>query len=167
MEMLKKIICLALALNMLSSVCAFAATDVADSGAFDAELITAIDPSADAWFSTSSNRATFTVAVVLGFMMNQQDEATYPLEDCFAQSSYIAKSDNTLLVHLHGPDNDVVFFYYEDEGIVTYSVINPYSDTVIESSLEAWATDGYYRNDDDQIALCIDILAGEILDEEA
>ena len=147
MKLLKKMTCLALALTMLLTACAFAETTPSEGIPFVPMMMPNLDLTAEEWIEDEVNR---TMATVLLFVESGvvllEDYGDY-MNNCLNNPSYIGRSGDILVVHMHGEAGDVSVFYEVNTGLAQCVLMESYPDAVVEAVMAENCPDGYYRNE--------------------
>ena len=161
--MMKKLLCLALALTLLLSACAFAVAEE-DTG-FEPVLCNALDSSLERWYATSLNRAMLTVLLALDYNLGVEGEGAIDTTGCVADTTFVGRDGTVLVVYYHCIGNDLILLYAPDEGLADYTIIDSYDDEMAQFVLGSVCDDGYYENDMDDIISANDMLT-EVLSSD-
>ena len=159
MEMLKKIICLALALTMLLTACAFAEDD--EIYPFDPEVTNASGYTAEEWFSTSYNRALLSLLLVHdcdGILMEKELLDT---TGCLTNPSYVGLSGTDLIVYYHCVDGDLLVMYSPELGTAAFGLNSVSDDETVALVMGSFCGGGCYQNEHDDIVAAIDFMTGD------
>ena len=159
MKMLKKLICLALALTMLLTACAFAEDD--EIYPFDPEVTNASGYTAEEWFSTSYNRALLSLLLVHdcdGILMEKELLDT---TGCLTNPSYVGLSGTDLIVYYHCVDGDLLVMYSPELGTAAFGLNSVSDDETVALVMGSFCDGGCYQNDHDDIVAAIDFMTGD------
>lgn len=157
--MLKKLICLALALTMLLFACAFAEED--EIYPFDPEVTNASGYTAEEWFSTSYNRALLSLLLVHdcdGILMEKELLDT---TGCLTNPSYVGLSGTDLIVYYHCVDGDLLVMYSPELGTAAFGLNSVSDDETVALVMGSFCDGGCYQNDHDDIVAAIDFMTGD------
>ena len=157
--MLKKLICLALALTMLLTACAFAEDD--EIYPFDPEVTNASGYTAEEWFSTSYNRALLSLLLVHdcdGILMEKELLDT---TGCLTNPSYVGLSGTDLIVYYHCVDGDLLVMYSPELGTAAFGLNSVSDDETVALVMGSFCDGGCYQNDHDDIVAAIDFMTGD------
>ena len=157
--MLKKLICLALALTMLLSACAFAEDD--EIYPFDPEVTNASGFTAEEWFSTSYNRALLSLLLVHdcdGILMEKE---LLDSTGCLTNPSYVGLSGTDLIVYYHCVDGDLLVMYSPELGTAAFGLNSVSDDETVALVMGSFCDGGCYQNDHDDIVAAIDFMTGD------
>ena len=153
MKMLKKMTCLALALTMLLTACAFAEDD--SSTYFDLKLVKAADQNVDTWMASSSNRALFTVLLFLDSYLGAEDQSAFDLTDLVLKNSYVGLCGNILVVYCH-TGGDMVMLCDPTTDTGAFCFYPEQDDSTVEELVASICTGGYYKNSTSDIRSALD-----------
>lgn len=159
MKMLKKLICLALALTMLLTACAFAEDD--EIYPFDPEVTNASGYTAEEWFSTSYNRALLSLLLVHdcdGILMEKELLDT---TGCLTNPSYVGLSGTDLIVYYHCVDGDLLVMYSPELGTAAFGLNSVSDDETVALVMGSFCDGGCYQNEHDDIVAAIDFMTGD------
>ena len=159
MKMLKKLICLALALTMLLTACAFAEDD--EIYPFDPEVTNASGFTAEEWFSTSYNRALLSLLLVHdcdGILMEKE---LLDSTGCLTNPSYVGLSGTDLIVYYHCVDGDLLVMYSPELGTAAFGLNSVSDDETVALVMGSFCDGGCYQNDHDDIVAAIDFMTGD------
>ena len=151
MKMLKKMTCLALALIMLLTACAVAEFTLGEGIPFTPMIISNVELTAEEWISDFENRTMATVLLFVECGLILLEDSSEYLEGCLNNPSYIGRSGDTLVVHMHGDAGDIAVSYEVTTGLAEYMLVESFQDSVIEAAMADACPDGYYLNDVDDI----------------
>lgn len=155
MKLLKKMTCLALALTMLLTACAFAEEDT--NTYFDLILVKIMDLDVDSWMEFSPTRALFTALLFMDAYLGAEDQSIFHLTDLTLKNSYVGLSDDTLVVYCHTDSGDMVMFCDPTADNGAYSVYPITSDdSATEAIMASLCEDGYYMNSTSDIQFAIE-----------
>ena len=154
MKMLKKMTCLALALTMLLTACAFAEDD--SSTYFDLKLVKAADQNVDTWMASSSNRALFTVLLFLDSYLGAEDQSAFDLTDLVLKNSYVGLCGNILVVYCHTGGGDMVMLCDPTTDTGAFCFYPEQDDSTVEELVASICTGGYYKNSTSDIRSALD-----------
>ena len=159
MKMLKKLICLALALTMLLTACAFAEDD--EIYPFDPEVTNASGYTAEEWFSTSYNRALLSLLLVHdcdGILMEKE---LLDSTGCLTNPSYVGLSGTDLIVYYHCVDGDLLVMYSPELGTAAFGLNSVSDDETVALVMGSFCDGGCYQNEHDDIVAAIDFMTGD------
>lgn len=163
MKMLKKMTCLALALTMLLTACAFAEED--SSLYFELKLVKALDQSTQEWTATSFDRAMFTSLIYLDCFLAAEDGDVFTLESLVSQSSYVGVDDNMLIAYCHANGKDVVIICDPTASLGCCSFYDPLPDSVVEQVMDSICTGGYSKNSTSDIRSALEVVQSALLSD--
>ena len=159
MKLLKKLICLALALTMLLTACAFAEDD--EIYPFDPEVTNASGYTAEEWFSTSYNRALLSLLLVHdcdGILMEKELLDT---TGCLTNPSYVGLSGTDLIVYYHCVDGDLLVMYSPELGTAAFGLNSVSDDETVALVMGSFCDGGCYQNEHYDIVAAIDFMTGD------
>lgn len=159
MKMLKKLICLALALTMLLTACAFAEDD--EIYPFDPEVANASGFTAQEWFSSSYNRALLSLLLVHDCDGVLMEKELLDSTGCLSNPSFVGLSGTDLIVYYHCVDGDLLIMYTPELGTAAFGVNSASDDTTVELVLNSFCDGGCYQNNSDDIVAAIDFMTGD------
>ena len=149
MKMLKKLICLALALIMLLTACAFAEDD--EIYPFDPEVANASGFTAQEWFSSSYNRALLSLLLVHDCDGVLMEKELLDSTGCLSNPSFVGLSGTDLIVYYHCVDGDLIICYSATAGIANYTVLASHDESTATSYMDVICEGNYYLNSLDDI----------------
>ena len=159
MKLLKKLICLALALTMLLTACAFAESD--EDNFFTPNLANSFDASTQEWFSTSYNRALLTILLILDCDKTLVEKGLLDSSGSITRSSYVGLTDDILAVYYHCVDGDLLIMYSPELGTAAFGVNRASDDKTVELVLNSFCDGGCYQNNSDDIVAAINFMTGD------
>ena len=149
MKMLKKMTCLALALIMLLTACAFAESN--EDNFFTPNLANSFDASTQEWFSTSYNRALLTILLILDCDKTLVEKGLLDSSGSITRSSFVGLTDDILAVYYHCVDGDLMILYSATAGIANYTVLASHGESTATSYMDVICEGNYYLNSLDDI----------------
>lgn len=156
MKMLKKLICLALALTMLLTACAFAEDD--ETLCFDLELTQIGERTTEEWYSSYTYRAVYTDLIYLDYFLATEDMDQFDPEGFASTNSYVGISDGLLVTYCHLTDKDLVIVCDPTAGFASYSYYEVADDSIVEAFMDSICSGKYALNDNFYIGANLDAL---------
>ena len=154
--MLKKLLCLALALTLLLSACALA--EDSESPFFDLKLVKGMDQSVQEWYATSIDRAMYTVLIFLDCYLGAEDRDAFDLEDLVTKSSYVGVDEDLLVCYCHTGGKDLVIVCDPTASFASSQFYEASSDAIVEQVMEAICAGEYHKNNTSDIISALDIV---------
>lgn len=152
--------CIVLVLAVLVTACCitFALGESDGFLNFSSNLTDIFDQSAKNWISSSENRAMFSVLISCDLAVSVENGNDY-LPD-FSKKSYVGKEglDLVLIAHTQG-DETIIVVYRPSSGEASFRTMDIDNDTLLELMLSNLCSDGYYKNDTEDILATTEALS--------
>lgn len=158
---MKKILSLVLILSMLFVCSTIGYCESSEIVDFTPVLTNYLDKDLDEWFATGTNRALLTCSIAMDLGLYVDDEVLN-LQEAFAKSTYIGRSEELIMITLHGGEKDITIYYCPSLDCASYVLEEKCQDFILEYAFNESCEDGYYKNESSDLMAAAIVLSSII-----
>ena len=160
--MMKKMVAWLLLLAVLLCTAGVSLAESSDDStvSFTPTLANLAGMTASESMASSKQRALISVLLAVDYMSANTNGDSYSPD--LAKASYVGKKDLMVVVYLHAPAKDILLLYQPISKEAAYFYVDTNVDTIAEILLRSTCTDGYYKNDIEDIYTILQDLSNAI-----